>query len=109
MLGRASRRIALVATMRAALRWMPAPITLIVLAAMFGWLRVWTWERWGYVLVPEVEINLRIGLLAAGLVGTAIAVLMILRARRNAGNFVEVAERVDRKLGAHEAIVTLAT
>jgi hypothetical protein len=97
----------------AALRTLTAslPPIIVLLAAALGWraLGFETWERWGFMLAPQSARHVQIGILAAAVIGLVAAAVAALISFTRSEDTAAAAELVDRKLGSHEEVLTLAT
>lgn len=99
-------RLAVLQTLTASL---PPIVVLFGAAIGLQALGFHTWERWGFFLAPQSARHVQIAILAAATIClTAAGVAMFISYARSEDT-VEAAGLVDRKLGSHEEIVTLAT
>jgi hypothetical protein len=105
----AKGRIARVAAIRAFAYFMVPALTAIALAAALPAIGIVTWERMGYLLAPSMMDLTRIGLCALAATMLIVGAARAWRAYMHANDFVAAAERIDRRIGAHEQVVTLAT
>jgi hypothetical protein len=108
-IGRARRRLARIAALRAAI-WVSLP--LIVTVLFFAGLDViaaLTWENFGYILTDAREWMVGNVLIGAALIELAALGILALLAYRKADDFIKTAEVLDGHLNAHQEIVTLAT
>ena len=109
VIGRARRRIAELAALRVAIYLAPPVVIALALGLGFESVGSATWERWGYVLAPSLGRGMHLGLLAAATIGLAVGALTAWLAYRRASDFVQAAERIDRRVDAKQEILTLAT
>jgi uncharacterized membrane protein YgcG len=108
-IGRSRRRLARVAAMRAAIGITLPIAATIVFALWLDIIAALTWENFGYILTDDRELalgNVLIGIFAAQLI---ILAILALTAYRRADDFLTTAEVLDRHVGAHQEILTLAT
>lgn len=99
-------RLAAVRTLTASL-----PPLIVLVGAALGWRAVGfeTWERWGFMLTPQSARHVQIGILAATVIGLVAAAVAALISFTRSEDTAAVAELVDRKLGSHQEVLTLAT
>jgi hypothetical protein len=109
LISAARTRIARTAAIRAAIYFLTPALTAIILAATLPEIARITWERIGYFLKPELMMNARLVMLAAGLIAIFLGAYRGWRAYSAADDFVGAAIAVDARMHANEQIVTLAT
>ena len=109
LISTAKRRIARVAAIRAFAYFLAPALTAIVLVAALPSIGSVTWERIGYLLAPSAMTAARVALCAAAAIALLAGVWRAWRAYVSANDFVAAAEQIDRRVGAHEQVVTLAT
>jgi hypothetical protein len=68
-----------------------------------------TWERMGYLLAPNVMLDARVAMAAAGIIAVLIGAFRGWRAYSASDDFVGAAIQVDARVHANEQVVTLAT
>lgn len=105
---RTRSRIARLAAISAALYFIAPAITAAAMGAMLPAIGDLTWDRFGYVLRPETMDWARIGLFAVAGIILGAGVVLAWLAWRASSDFIGAAEQIDRKLKAHEQVVTLA-
>ena len=103
------RRIARVEVERILTAFLPPIAVLIAAAATIQSVGAQTWGRWGYVLGPLAARDLRVALITAAAVTLLASGVIAYGAFRANGDPIRVAEIIDRKLGCHEEVLTLAT
>ncbi|HLX37186.1 MAG TPA: proline-rich domain-containing protein [Candidatus Binataceae bacterium] len=103
------KRIARNAAIRAAAYFIAPALTGIALGALLPAIGAMTWQRMGYIVAPEVMIDIRVGLIAAGFFVVLLGAYRGWSSYRTSDDFVGAAIEVDRRVHAHEQVVTLAT
>jgi hypothetical protein len=104
----ARRRLKRIAVVRAGLTLAIPALTALGLAAGFDQIRAGTWERMGYQMAPQVFVEVRAALLAAGLILAAACGWIAWRAYRRTDDFLNAAEQIDAVVGGRQEIITLA-
>jgi hypothetical protein len=105
----ARKRIARIAAIRASIYFLAPALTAMVLCAMLPAIGAMTWERIGYLLAPNVMLDARMAMAAAGIIAILIGAFRGWRAYSAADDFVGAAIQVDQRVHANEQVVTLAT
>ncbi len=105
----ARSRLALIAATRALIYGLAPAITAFAIAPALAPINDWAGLRFGYELAAAALIDLRIGLVAAGLIALALGAASAALAWRRAHDFISAAERVDSIVNARQEILTLAT
>jgi len=87
------------------------PPVIVLFGAAFGLpaLGFYTWERWGFLLTPNSAHSAHTAILTAAVIGLLAAAVAAFIAFRRSEDTARTAELVDRKLGSHEEVLTLAT
>lgn len=109
LIGRARRRLTLIAATDALLYALAPAVTAFALALAMAPLDEWTRARLGYGLTAPILANLRAGLIAAGLIDLGLCAALARRAWLRADDFATAAERVDALVGARQEVLTFAT
>ena len=109
LIASARSRLALIAATRALIYGLAPAITAFAIAPALAPINDWAGLRLGYELAPAALIDLRIGLVAAGLIALALGAASAALAWRRAHDFISAAERVDSIVNARQEILTLAT
>jgi hypothetical protein len=109
IIDRVRRRRASVAAACAAARWLPPALLTVAVAFGLSFLGAHTWERWGWALASRVEAHLQGALLGAAAAALLTAALIAWRAALANSERLAAAELLDRHLGSHQALTTLAT
>lgn len=102
-------RIARIAAIKAFVYFLFPALTALAMAALLDEIGSATWERLGYIAAPAAIAVVRAGLIAAGGIALALGAFRGRRAYAAAYDFVAAAEQIDRRMHAHEQVVTLAT
>ena len=105
----ARSRLALIAATRALIYGLAPAITAFAIAPALAPINDWAGSRFGYELAQPTLIDLRVGLVAAGLVALALGAASAAIAWRRAHDYISAAERVDTIVNARQEILTLAT
>ncbi|MBF6559189.1 MAG: hypothetical protein IVW56_02780 [Candidatus Binataceae bacterium] len=108
-IGKSRLRLARLAAARAAIGGaLPCGLT-VAIALSLDWVGAMTWERFGYILSPDSELSLGEALLGLAVAELVVLGLLAWRAYRKANDFLATAEVIDRHVGGHQEIITLAT
>jgi hypothetical protein len=105
----ARSRLALIAATRALIYGLAPALTAFAIAPALAPINDWAGLRFGYELAPAALIDLRIGLVAAGMIALALGAASAAIAWRRAHDYISAAERVDSIVNARQEILTLAT
>lgn len=109
VIDRVRRRRASLAAACAAARWLPPCLLAVAVALGLTPLGAHTWERWGWALAGGAAPHLRAALLAAAAAALLVGALVAWRAAVANGELPAAAELLDRQLGSHETLITVAT
>jgi hypothetical protein len=105
----ARKRIARIAAIRASIYFLAPALTAMVLGTMLPAIGAMTWERMGYLLAPNVMLDARLALAAAGVIAILSGAFRGWRAYSASDDFVGAAIQVDARVHANEQVVTLAS
>ena len=103
------QRLARLAALQTLIASLPPIIVLFGAALGLPALGFYTWERWGFLLTPKSAHGAHTAILTAAVIGLLAAAVAAFIAFRRSEDTARTAELVDRKLGSHEEVLTLAT
>jgi hypothetical protein len=109
LISRARKRIARIAAVQASTYFLAPALTAIALGALLPAIGVMTWQRMGYILTPELMLDARVALLAAGFIAVVVGAYLGVRAYSASNDFVGAAIQVDERVQANQQVVTFAT
>lgn len=107
VIGKAHRRLALIAAAHDTTLYAVPALTAFMLAALFNVLGAATWERAGYVMSAPHLFAIRMALLACGVMALGVGAWRGWRAFSHSG-FVDAGGRVDQAVDGHDEVLTLA-